>query len=362
MVDHLSGRDNNFNLIRVCAASAVLVSHASPITRGETAIEPIFALTGMSLGAHAVTAFFILSGLFIARSFDRSTSKIRFVVARVLRLFPALLVLLVVSVLAGASVTTLDAADYFRDAATLTYIPRNLSLAFLQYQLPGVFAGNPIGPTINGSLWTLFYEVACYAGLFLLGVAGILRMRWGFAALFALILVGFVASVQWEPQGGIAYRLDKLVQLGFPFVFGTLCYVWRNELVLDFRIAVCLWLLPFFAVGGVLMPLSIVVALGYSLLWIGLVPKGAWLAYNRLGDYSYGIYIYAFPVQQLMAHVFPGMTPLANIAAAAPVTIFLAFLSSHLIEEPALAQVRPLTDRIETWMARRTSVTSRTTQ
>ncbi|NJO13828.1 MAG: acyltransferase family protein [Rhizobiales bacterium] len=131
----------------------------------------------------------------IARSFDRASSNIRFVAARVLRLFPALLVVLALTMLAGVSVTTLEPARYFSDPATLTYVPRNLSLALLQYPLPGVFADNPIGPAINGSLWTLFYEVVCYAAVFALGIAGVLRKRWRFAAVFAAILLCFLVSV-----------------------------------------------------------------------------------------------------------------------------------------------------------------------
>ncbi|NJO13827.1 MAG: hypothetical protein HC870_00945 [Rhizobiales bacterium] len=150
----------------------------------------------------------------------------------------------------------------------------------------------------------------------------------------------------------MAYRLDKLAQLGFPFAFGTLCYVWRDRLVLDYRIALALWVFPFVAAGSMVMPLTIIVAVGYSLLLIGFVLKGRLLAYNRLGDYSYGVYIYAFPVQQLMVHLFPGISPLENMALAAPVTVLLACISWHFIEQPALAKVTPLANRAQAWLTR----------
>lgn len=344
---HLSGRDNHLNLIRMLAAMAVLVSHAFPITLGARAAEPLEELTGMSLGAHAVAVFFILSGLLIARSFDRGTSHARFLVARVLRLFPALFLVLVLTVLAGAVLSELSPGAYFTAAGTLTYIPRNLSLAFLQYPLPGVFADNPVGPAINGSLWTLFYEVVCYGAVFAIGLAGLLRKRALFTALFAAIALAYVLSLSSAPEGGIAYRLDKLAQLGFPFALGTLAYVWRERVVLDLRIAALLWLLPVASAGTMLMPLVVTLAVGYSLLCLGLAVKGPLLAYNRLGDYSYGVYIYAYPLQQAAVHLFPGMSPLENMLAAAPVALVLAALSWHLIEERALTGVQPVARRIE---------------
>lgn len=345
--DHLSGRDNNLNLIRMIAAAAVLVSHAFPIALGEGAAEPLKELTGMSLGSHAVAIFFVLSGLLIARSFDRGSSRIRFVVARVLRLFPALLVVLALTVIVGAFVTSLSLSQYLSATGTLTYIPRNLSLAFLQYPLPGVFSDNPLPGAINGSLWTLFYEVVCYAGVFVLGIMGMLRRRLVFTALFALLALAFVFSVVWEPTGGLAYRADKMIQLGFPFALGMLAYVWRDQLVLDWRLALAIWILPVVTHGSVLMPLTLIVAVGYSLAWLGFVVKGTMLAYNRLGDYSYGIYIYAFPVQQSLVHLFPGMSPYENMLFAAPITLLFAVLSWHLVEENALSKVKPWAERID---------------
>ena len=150
----LGGRDNNLNAIRMAAAIAVLVSHAYPIALGPGQEEPLYALTGQSLGHFAVAVFFGISGLLIARSFDRRRSMVHFTAARIFRLFPALGVVLILTVLAGAFVTRLSLVDYVSQPGTWTYVPANLSLAFLQYPLPGVFEQNPYGPAINGSLWT----------------------------------------------------------------------------------------------------------------------------------------------------------------------------------------------------------------
>lgn len=349
----LSGRDNNLNLIRLIAAMAVLISHAFPIAVGAGTAEPFEVQTGLSLGGHAVAVFFVLSGLLIARSFDRAGSRLRFVTARVMRLFPGLAVVLVLTVLAGAAVTTLDVTAYLTDPATILYVPRNLSLYFLQYSLPGVFEDNPMGAAINGSLWTLFYEVVCYIGVFILGVLGVLRRRGAFTVVFALLSAAFLVSLEWEPASGLAYRLDLLAHLAFPFALGILAYVWRDRLLIDFRIAALLWLLPILAMWSDLLLPAIMVALGYSTIWFGFAVKGPLLAYNRIGDYSYGLYIYAFPVQQTLVHFSSEMTPLENILLAAPITAFLAALSWFLVERRALGLIDPIASRVEALVLRR---------
>jgi peptidoglycan/LPS O-acetylase OafA/YrhL len=152
--DLARGRDNNFNLLRMLAAAGVLVSHAYPIARGPDAEQPLESLLGMTLGTVCVYVFFAISGFFIAQSFERAATPGAFLRARALRLFPALAVVLCVTVLvAGLWLTTAPPPVYW--AAVPEYLVRNLTLFFLRYDLPGVFEDNPLGPGINGSLWTL---------------------------------------------------------------------------------------------------------------------------------------------------------------------------------------------------------------
>ncbi|PJE33890.1 acyltransferase, partial [Pseudooceanicola lipolyticus] len=222
--DRAAGRENNFNLIRMCAASGVLVSHAWPISRGPGAVEPLQAqLHGLTLGTVCVYIFFAISGFFITKSFERSASIARFLLARALRLFPALVVVLGLTVLAGLWLTRAPAATYL--AAVPEYLIRNLTLFRLQYALPGVFEANPYGPAINGSLWTLNYEVLCYLGVFLVGIAGLLRAPRGVAVVFVAV-VALCLAVPLLPAHP---RLVKLLDLGLPFALGAAAYIWRDR-------------------------------------------------------------------------------------------------------------------------------------
>lgn len=329
------GRDNNFNLIRMVAASAVLVSHAWPLVHGPGTIEPLEAETGHTLGAYAVYVFFVLSGFFISASFARSASLGAFLAARALRLFPGLAVSLVlVGFVLGPMVTSLPLAEYLSDRGTWAFMPRNLTLWSAQFTLPGVFEANPY-PAVEGSIWTLVQEVMCYALVFLAGVAGLLRRRaWMTSALLvygALWLGQALHPLQLHP------KMLQLHDLSMPFVLGMTFWLWRDRIPMAWPLILALALLAWVGRGTVLAFPLLMLMLAYATFWLGLVPHGIVRRYNRLGDYSYGMYVYAFPLQGLIVWLFGPMTPLAHIALAFPLTLLPAVLSWRLIEAPALA-------------------------
>lgn len=345
---YLGGRDNNLNLIRIVAASAVLVSHAYALTTGEEMSEPFRAMTGLSLGQFAVAIFFGMSGLLIARSFDRMQTFAHFLSARFLRLWPALAVVLVLTAFAlGPAMTALPLGDYLTSGQTLAYVPRNISLVLRNDFLPGVFTQNPDGASTNGSLWSLFYEVACYGGVVVAGYLGALRKGWRFALFLALVIAGHAWSVLAAPAGGLAYRLDVMGFVGFPFALGMAAYVWRDRVPLGFAGIALVWVLVAAAWGTVWLASAIMVALIYTCLWLAFVPKGAVLAYNRLGDFSYGVYIFAFPVQQTLIAIWPEQDAATNMIGSGAITLLLAIASWHLVEKRAIALARPAGD----WLA-----------
>jgi peptidoglycan/LPS O-acetylase OafA/YrhL len=338
------GRDNNFNLIRMIAATAVLVSHAWPIARGVGTEEPLERLLGLSLGGVSLMVFFAISGFLIARSYDWAPRIADWTAARVMRLFPGLAVALILTALVlGPAATTLSLGAYAADPATLLYVPRNVTLVSLQYGLPGVFADNPLPSAINGSLWTLFHEAACYVGVLVIGLFGGLRRPRIMVAALA-VWAGFYIAVDFTPEAGPMLRLHRLRDLSAPFVIGAAFYVWRDRIPMRWTLGAALAVLAVALRDTPAFLPVFTLALSYGTFLLAWLPGGAIRGWNRLGDYSYEIYIYAFPVQQLCVHAFGPMTPLENIAVAAPITLVLAILSWRLVEGPALATRRRVAD------------------
>ena len=292
--DLASGRDNNLNLIRFLAAGSVLVSHAWPIALGPGAGQPLEAQLGITLGHLAVSIFFVASGFLIARSWIRARDFKSWASARALRLFPALLVTLALTVFVlGPAVTALAPAAYWTAPGTWSYLPANLSLAFLQYPLPGVFETNPYPEAVNGSLWTLVHEVACYGGVALAGALGLLAGP----RRFSLCLLGFLAfqAAAWAGGAALPLKLQLLANLSLPFFLGMAAQVLAPWLRLHWAPALALWALAL-ALGG--LPggrEALMLAIAYSVLWLAYVPAGPLRLWNRLGDYSYGVYIWASP-------------------------------------------------------------------
>ncbi len=259
------GRDNNFNLIRMIAASAVIVSHSVPLSVGIGVHEPLHGwIEPLDLGKAAVRVFFVISGFFILLSFDRRKSTRAFVLARAARILPALLV---VSALT-ASVTAVGVS----------------------------FADNPFPNSVNGSLWTLYYEVICYGVLALAGLCGGLFRNGRFPAF--LLAFGMVyAAIEL----GLLPINRAYAFLGLPFVFGMAVYHYRQGVPLGWPLALGLFLVAIAAPSDATWS----IALGYGALWFGATAKPLRF-YNRFGDYSYGTYIFAWPIQGVARTLIAG--------------------------------------------------------
>lgn len=158
------GRDNNFNLIRIIAALSVLVSHSFTLSVGTTDAAPFVGAIGISLGSIAVDCFFITSGLLVTASLLKRQNIIDFLWARTLRIFPALVIMLCLTVFGlGVFFTSMPLGSYLTDFATYKYFFKCATLiAGVSYTLPGVFDGNPFDNSVNGSLWTMPFEVRMY--------------------------------------------------------------------------------------------------------------------------------------------------------------------------------------------------------
>ena len=331
------GRANNFNLIRMIAATAVLVSHAYPISLGEGALEPLSLILHFSLGTLAVLTFFAISGFFISQSFDRKNGLVDFWVARFLRIYPGLtVVLLLAALVLGPIFTTLSKGSYFLQPATIWYLPRNLSLKWLQDDLPGVFSQNPYGTPINGSLWSLFYEVACYCIVAIIGTLSLTQRNWTFVSF--LVVYG-IAYVTLKFFGGHFLEHGTVAnfhELTLPFILGMAFYHFRRILPMNLFACVILCVATLVTYDGFWFKEVFVISWCYIIFYLGYLPFARLKVYNHLGDYSYGMYIYAFPCEQIGAALWKNISPLALIAISFPITLIFAMASWHYMESWAL--------------------------
>lgn len=332
---------NNFNPIRLFAAWLVLFSHSYHLS-GQPYAEPLMRLTGnqMTFGTFAVGVFFAISGYLITGSAYSRSTLWSFLDARIRRIFPALIAVLLLSALVlGPLMTQLPLSDYFASSAVATYVLRNAALWRLQFELPGVFAANPYGAAVNGSLWTLPIEF----GLYLAVGAAVWLLRQlgqGGSRLLPCIAAATACVLAWGLL--LSGRHSGLFLLLPYFMVGALCQLWRAQLPLHGGVALALGLL-WAAVTALELPGFAVVAclaISYGSLWIGRHPH--WIlpfSTERVGDLSYGVYLYAFPLQQTLIALgvaTPGMLTLA----ATPLALAFAWLSWHAVEERFLAPRR----------------------
>ena len=336
---------DNFNFLRLLAAWLVLFSHAYHLT-GTAAAEPLLMLTSgkMTLGTLAVGMFFSISGYLITGSAYARSSLRSFLSARFRRIFPALTVVVALSALAlGPSMTSLNLADYFSNTSVFTYVLRNLSLLRLQYGLPGVFDATPYGAVVNGSLWTLPIEFALYlatgVSVFVLRFLG-----WQQRPLIPLLAIGVTSFACWylvlqgSPSGA-----TLLIPY---FMLGAACRLSRRWLTLKGVIAASLLVTLMLGVlaNWRLFPVLASCTISYCTLWFA--RHRTWIvSFNaeRIGDLSYGIYLFAFPVQQTvlalgLAHT-PGMLALVSTLLVLP----LAWSTWHGIER-RFVRARPAID------------------
>lgn len=334
--DIQNNRDNNFNLLRFLAALTVLFGHSYALSKSHISQEWLF-------GHIAVDIFFIISGYLVTASLFTRKSLWVFSMNRFLRIVPGLFVAMLFNVFViGVLYTELPILDYLTSSDIYRYIYANSTLILhsIQMNLPGVFANNPHPNTVNGSLWTLPWEVAMYILLFVIGIYALIKEpilnHNGVKKLFMIIsIVG---------MGVYAYYLHHHLDVNnsgvrFVAIFftGGLIWLYREHLLLSNRIFFGMLFFIYFMFSSSYFLIIYSLLIGYIVLYLAYVPKGNIRYFNKLGDYSYGMYIYAFPIQQSYVASFPGITGFSLFLVSAITTLFFSVLSWHFIEKPALS-------------------------
>lgn len=321
---------DNFSLLRFLAAALVIFGHSWATAKNPSgATDWIGQQTLIFSGTVAVNIFFWVSGFLITMSYIRRPKFIPFILARALRIFPALIVcVLLTALVLGSICTTLPVPEYLRHPDVWRYIQGNSFLNDVQWYLPGVFEGNNHKGVVNGSLWTLNGELQMYLFVLILGSCGLLanatRFGWALASLIVVVL--FLPSIHIVKS--------KFIGLSAFFAFGAFCYVHRAAIPISGYLVLALAFLTLSLRGhpGYFLMLSAFTA--YAALWFSYGPRLPSL--EKYGDYSYGLYLYGFPVQQYIAYLQPELGPLRSLLLSFPLTLALAIPSWHLVEKPIL--------------------------
>jgi len=334
--DILHRDSNNFDLLRLLAAASVIVSHAYVLARGTTGIEPLETVSAFTLGSHAVNVFFILSGLLVAASLDRSSGIVSFATGRALRIVPALAVcVLLTAIVMGPLASTLSSGHYFGSSETYAYIVRTMTLSTAAAPLPGVFGGFPQDGIVNMPLWTLKYEVLSYGALGLLAVLGV----WKRGLLLFMAIAGlFALHVLLVPERSVGEHgvVEHMARFFTCFFLGVAAYRLRGHVRLSVAGAVLAALLLVAANGSRFEEIASYVGVGYLALCVAALPVARLRRLTARGDISYGLYIYGWPVAQLVVLAAPGIGPEGLAMASLLLACVPATLSWVLIEQPAM--------------------------
>lgn len=343
----IPSRTNNFDLARLFGALLVIYGHSYPLTGNAS---PGFAANGVA--TIGVKIFFSISGYLIAKSWLRDPDVPRFFARRAVRIFPALItVVLLTDFVLGPLVSRLPTHAYFLHPTTLFYL-KNIVL-YINYSLPGVFEANIYPNAVNGSLWSLPVEVFMYVMTPLLIAAVVRTDVRVFALIFVAVTTVSLTLINVFPRSGqwVIYATDIWSGLSLTpyFLCGMLFAVCKLDRLFNIYVAFgALFVLAVVAVDGAIKELLLILILPYACLSFSVGSIPGLHRFSRGVDLSYGMFLYGFPIQQMIVSVFGRQTPWHLFMVSSLISAVLAFLSWHLVEKRALqwkpSARRPSTD------------------
>jgi peptidoglycan/LPS O-acetylase OafA/YrhL len=342
--DTLRRGNNNFDLIRLLASLMVMLGHSYGMQAG--GFESMLMLTHLeSFASLAVYGFFLISGMLVSASFDARSTVTRFVAARAARIWPGVMVCSAfIAFVIGPIFTSLPALQYLSTPEVFRWFACNASLlGSVGGPLPGLFADHHAKFLVNSPAWTLPVELKCYVLVLLAGSAGLIASRRGMLVFCTVATLLFAYFVIHPPH--VPFLHDFLVlQMGYSFypvpffLLGMLLYGFRERVLLSGRLALIL------LIGAVVLRYSwpgtifFYLCFAYGLLWFS--SARIFLRLRPRRDYSYGIYLYGFVIQQVFSGFQPAMNSYLSLLFTVPITVVVAAISWHLVECPTLAWVR----------------------
>ncbi|PQO32827.1 acyltransferase [Bremerella cremea] len=335
-VDANSSQSNNFDIIRFFFACIVILSHSFPIGTGSNDSEPFFMMFETTMGDLAVAGFFTISGYLILASWQRRKSLFDYMRKRFLRIYPGWLTVNLLTIIILLAMSMISLREF------LNWIPGILILK--QFETSKAFATNIYSGTINGSLWSIPYEWACYLVLMGIGFAQLLRSPRRLAIFTGVVLlVAAAINVGADIyELSVHPRLFLLIKTSSFFLVGSCFYEYREKIEFHktwFFVSLAGCLLA--GLVPIVKPLILPVAMTYAVFYAAFQRRICFHHFGKYGDFSYGIYLYAFPIQQMIVYANGGsMNPFLLFLLATPASILAGIASWYGVERWCLPRRR----------------------
>ncbi|MGB6229989.1 MAG: acyltransferase [Litorimonas sp.] len=330
------GHDNFFTPLRLTFAVLVMVGHAYVIGAGSPDLEP-HVFYNYSFSYLAVNLFFVASGFLVTKSMLYRGDGPSFASARLLRIFPALIVHVLFVLMVGAVLTTLPLLSYLSHPDVLWQPLRVLSFYDTSMILPGVFEGNG-EPFASAPLWTLRYEILCYIATLLIFSVGLMRRKWMVLAQFILPSTLWIVGQTLGVFETLPGTVENAVRFGIAYGLGATIYAYRDRFAYTWAAVPVLLALCWLLRGSPMLEIAMNVILAWLVITIAYARAPKLAVLQKLDDVSYGVYIYHWVVMQSLFAVMPELG-VTELFALAVVPVFaLSWLSWTYVEKPMLAK------------------------
>lgn len=334
--------NNNLDLIRILAALMVIFGHSFALSLNQTLTEPfsyVFPFTYS--GSIAVKIFFFISGLLVTNSMIKSDSIRNYIISRAFRIYPAFAVTIIITgLIIGPIAFNGEAAQYFNEHGFIVYITHSL-LFNTQYFINGLFSGNNDSGSLNGSLWTIAIEVSAYCLVMSLYIFNCFRNR-VLANLICLLII-IIPLTNIEGLNFIVDRSSEAFLLPSCFALGALYAINKNEINVSLKTPLAFFIIYKTSYSENLSHFAFYAGVCTSVLYISTLEffKSIKIKY----DISYGIYLWGFPIQQLLSYFYK-LDTLMLILFSAVLAVIAGCLSFILIERPAMRIGKMIAQRL----------------
>ncbi|HEY3413644.1 MAG TPA: acyltransferase [Armatimonadota bacterium] len=337
--DVSSNRKNNLTVIRMLMAVAIIYRHSYMTLSGHSVRDAFSYLTNRqtdTLGV-GVIYFFMMSGFLITAAWLHRRSTWEYLRRRALRLYPGVAVMSLFCLLVVGPLAVTDTSTYFHHLSLRGYLT---SLARLQVPaIQAAFPGNPLAGKINDPMWSIVYQFRCYLIVAILGLAGALRYRALVLAIFLAAMSAFIWQTYFDPTwlankgGHFTGMMGEWPPLLTFFTAGMVFYLYRDVIPYNrklFLFSVLVVVASFYKGLAITEPIFG----GYVLLYIGFARRLALHRFAGGADYSFGLYIYSWPIQQLLTQHFHNyLSPITLFLVSLAVTSVLAMGSYAFVEK-----------------------------